>query len=80
MDLPGTDLQAYLQHLSQRSRDTHVVFVRANCGHVYLRVAFFVRGTFCPTERAWHLESAKKALQPAEAAMWKNKLRIRNLA
>jgi hypothetical protein len=75
MDLPETDLQAYLERLSKRSRDIAVDFVRGEL-RTGLSSCHFIRHAqfLSDKKKAWHLECARKALQHAEAAMWKIKM------
>jgi hypothetical protein len=64
-----------LERLSQRNRDIAVSFVYTQLLTGLASCRLLRSGlTHALTRRAWHLEYATKALQDAEAAMWKLKL------
>jgi hypothetical protein len=68
-------LQIKLERLSQRNRDVAVGFVYTELLTGLASCRLLRSGLkHAQARKAWHLEYANKALQDAEAGMWKLKL------
>jgi Uri superfamily endonuclease len=76
MDAPDLgSIHLNLERLAQRNRDVAVGFIYTELASGLLSCRFLRDTQIIPErKRAWHLDYAMKALEHAEAAMWKLKL------